>query len=258
MLEEKLTGGNFADSVTRIGMTVRKPATKATPAVHNFLRYLHLSGFEDCPQPFGLDEKGRQVLEFIPGTKVHESGRNIPIDLRRVGSLVRAFHGVSASYKPDNSDIWDPPSKADGEEVICHNDLAPWNLIVGAERWVFIDWDNAAPGTRLWDLAWTAISFPPVKLDQDLRSLAKAIRALGDGYGLDLSEYDSLIALMADRAQAASDRILDGVRNNDPVAMRLYADNHHNYWGPVSELVRQHSDELESLILNTGGSDGTK
>jgi hypothetical protein len=34
--------------------------------------------------------------------------------------------------------------------------------------WTFIDWDNAVPGTRLWDLAWATISFPPVAPSSDL------------------------------------------------------------------------------------------
>ena len=81
---------------------------------------------------------------------------------------------------------------------------------------MFIDWDNAAPGTRLWDLAWSAISFPPVEVDCDLALVGKAIRAIGNGYGLPISEYHPLIELMVERAQAASNHLLDGVRNKDP------------------------------------------
>ena len=86
--EEKLTGGNTADSVVRLGMTVRKPVTKATPTVHGFLDHLRLAGFDGCPQAFGVDQGGRQVLGFIPGTVVHKAGRNMPVDLHRVGMLI--------------------------------------------------------------------------------------------------------------------------------------------------------------------------
>ena len=100
--EEKLTGGNIADSVIRLGMTVRKPVTKATPTVHCFLDHLCLAGYDGCPQALGVDEQGRQVLEFIPGPVVHKAGHNIPIDLHRVGTLIRAFHDAAAplSHQP--------------------------------------------------------------------------------------------------------------------------------------------------------------
>jgi len=36
------------------------------------------------------------------------------------------------------------------------------------DRWVFIDWDwGLAPGSRLWDLAWTAQSFVPLAAGGD-------------------------------------------------------------------------------------------
>ena len=249
--DEKLTGGNIADSVVRLGMTVRKPATKATPTVHSFLHHLRLAGYDGCPQALGVDEQGRQVLEFIPGTVVHEAGRNIPTDLHRVGTLVRTFHDAAASFRPAADAVWDPFTSSGGHEIICHNDLAPWNLVLGAERMVFIDWDNAAPGTRLWDLAWTAISFPPVEVTRDLACIAQAIREIGNGYGLPLNEYHPLIERMADRAQVASDHLLDGIRKKDPVALRLHAEKHDQYWGPVADHIRRHSSQLESLILNS-------
>jgi thiamine kinase-like enzyme len=57
--------------------------------------------------------------------------------------LVRAVHDASAAYEPDSDSTWITPIPAPGAELICHNDLAPWNLLIG-DRWVFIDWDAAA------------------------------------------------------------------------------------------------------------------
>ena len=88
-----------------------------------------------------------------------------------------------------------------------------------------------------------------MEVGRDLALVAKAIRAIGDGYGLHLSDYAPLIELMADRARAASDHLLNRVRNHDPVALRLYAAKHDEYWGPVAENIRRHSSELRSLIL---------
>ena len=94
---EKLNGGHIADSVIRLGMTVRKPMTRATPTVHRFLDHLRIAGYDGCPQALGMDEQGQQVLEFIPGPVVHNAGHNLPVDLHRVGALIRAFHDAAVS-----------------------------------------------------------------------------------------------------------------------------------------------------------------
>ena len=63
-----LTGGNVAGQVVRVGDTVRKPVTSATPAVEALLRHLEAAGFAGAPRTLGRDERGRQVLEYIPFT----------------------------------------------------------------------------------------------------------------------------------------------------------------------------------------------
>ncbi|WP_308196833.1 phosphotransferase family protein [Arthrobacter bambusae] len=72
--------------------------------------------------------------------------------------MVRAIHDASESFVPPRDARWNVAISSPGEELICHNDLAPWNLIIG-DRWTFIDWDAAAPSTRLWDLAYAAQAF---------------------------------------------------------------------------------------------------
>jgi hypothetical protein len=67
--EEFLAGGNVAAQVLRIGVTVRKPVTPATPAVEALLAYLSEVGFDGAPRHHGRDEQGRQVLEYVPGLK---------------------------------------------------------------------------------------------------------------------------------------------------------------------------------------------
>ncbi|MGY0056330.1 phosphotransferase [Streptomyces sp. LZ34] len=49
---------------------------------------------------------------------------------------------------------------AEGSDIIAHQDLAPWNLVVGDEdQWAFIDWDTAGPGSRLRDVAYAMHDF---------------------------------------------------------------------------------------------------
>ncbi|MEU8136458.1 phosphotransferase family protein [Streptodolium elevatio] len=66
---------------------------------------------------------------------------------RRVARLVREFHDLTAGT-----------ALAGEHEVVCHNDLSPRNTVYrpvsGSRRPVaFIDWDLAAPGARIDDVA---------------------------------------------------------------------------------------------------------
>ncbi len=248
--EEKLIGGNVAASVVRLGATVRKPATAATPAVQALLAHLHAVGCKAAPRSFGLDERGRQVLEFIPGAMWDRKQNDTLADLRRVGVLIRTLHDSSASFTPPALAVWEPLSSPEGNAMICHNDLAPWNLVCGADRWVFIDWDNAGPGTRLWDLAWATLSFPPLEPGCDLLAAARAVVALVQGYGLEPSGYGELIRLMVVRARACASLLADGAQRGEQPWVRLYAEGHAGYWGPVSDYISRHGATLEAMMMS--------
>jgi Ser/Thr protein kinase RdoA (MazF antagonist) len=138
--EEKLVvGGNVADLIVRIGSAVRKLATVATPAVQALFANLHSVGFVGVPQGLGFDERGRRVLEFVPGAMWDRKHQNTLADLRRVGVLIRSLHDATDSFTPPVFAEWDALSVPDGYDIICHNDLALWNLVCGADRWAFID-----------------------------------------------------------------------------------------------------------------------
>src|SRR4029079_18666368 len=113
----------------------------------------------------GVDERGREVLEFVPGA-VPWPERFDLLDpdhqLHRVARLVRDFHDAVSDFAPPPDARWQVLIPADGNEIVAHHDLAPWNLVVDDARWAFIDWDCAAPGTRLWDLAYAVHGFVPL------------------------------------------------------------------------------------------------
>lgn len=133
--ELHLAGGNASGAVVRVGSTVRKPWTESSKSVHAFMEAVRAQGV-DVPAPLGRDEHGRQVIEFVPGQLAMHTNLTLA-ELRRVGAIVRAIHDASADFVPARDAVWDTAIPAPGAEMVCHNDLAPWNLIVG-ERWVFI------------------------------------------------------------------------------------------------------------------------
>src|SRR3954454_22310772 len=66
MSEISLDGGyTNAGLVVRVGDTVRRPSS--SPATHALLRHLEAVGFDGAPRLLGVDERGREVLSFVPG-----------------------------------------------------------------------------------------------------------------------------------------------------------------------------------------------
>ena len=143
-----LTGGNVAAEVVRVGRTVRKPATPATPAVAALLQHLTAAGFHGSPQHLGLDDTGRQILEYIPG-KLADQLRPFDLtELHRLGQMVRHLHDAAETFQSPPDARWQVVIPPDQDQLVCHSDLAPWNLVRAGNRWVFIDWDGAGPGSR--------------------------------------------------------------------------------------------------------------
>ena len=168
MREVPLSGGNVTAGVVRIGDTVRRPAGAWTPAVHALLEHLERKGFSGAPRALGLDEQGREMLSFAEGATAWpwEAFRQLANDvgLLRVAELINGYHAAVADFELPADAAWSPIAPRRGAaDALCHNDLAPWNLIVGpGGELTFIDWDLAAPGERLSDLAYAARAFVPL------------------------------------------------------------------------------------------------
>ena len=85
-------------------------------------------------------------------------------------------------------------------EVICHNDFAPYNMVFRQQRLVgIIDFDRAAPGPRLWGLAFLAYHLVPLSEGgMSERMRAERLRLLLEAFGTDAQPSD-LIAVAAER-----------------------------------------------------------
>ncbi|WP_150460142.1 phosphotransferase [Nesterenkonia ebinurensis] len=235
-----LTGGNASGCVVQIGSTVRKPWTAGTTSVHSFISAVGGAGV-DVPAVLGRDDQGRQIIEFIPGRLAMETDPLAPSELARVGTLVRAIHDASAAFRPPDRSQWEPVIPAPGEELICHNDLAPWNLIIG-DRWVFIDWDGAGPSTRLWDLAYAAQTFTLNDPDQRADEAALNLVAFVDGYGARAELRRKLPRTMHQRAYAMYELLSSSVDSGREPWKSMYAQGHGAHWQAVSEYVKRHHE----------------
>jgi Ser/Thr protein kinase RdoA (MazF antagonist) len=237
--EELLTGGNVA-VVVRSGDTVRKPWTAATPAVHAFMRHLRAKGVPGVPKVLGRDEQGRQVLEFVPGVEGQQLPPMTVAELRRLGGMVRVLHDASADFVPSPGAVWEVAIPPDGADLVCHQDLAPWNLIRDGDTWTFIDWDASAPGTRLWDLAYVVQTFTPLVAGGDPAGDAPRVRAVVEGYGLDEAGRAALPELLVARTRAMYDLLEQGSRTGALPWARLWAEGHGVHWGGAADYVAAH------------------
>ncbi|GAB3650178.1 phosphotransferase [Glycomyces tarimensis] len=210
-----LSGGNM-DPVVRIGETVRRVSGEWTPAVHELLRHCEAAGIAEAPRPLGTDGEGREILTYIEGETLEQASPEIrwaPSMLREAGALLRRLHDagepLAARSRAWRSEPHDPV------EVLCHNDVAPYNLIVRDGRLVgVIDFDMASPGPRLWDFAYLAyrlvpyaedaVGFEPARYgvrEERLRELTEAY-----GAGFDPSEVRLAIARRLDDLASFTER----------------------------------------------------
>lgn len=193
--EAPLEGGGLT-GVVRVGDTVRRTAGPWTPAVHALLQHLEVAGFAGSPRSLGTDPQGREVLTWVEGDQFPWYADD---DLATFGGLVRELHDVTHGFAAPPGAAWQQMVGAPEGPVICHNDLSADNVIRTAAGLVLVDWDLAAPGPRLWDVAWAAYRWVPLyddatcaRLEIPVPDRSARLRVLADAYGLDAADRAAL------------------------------------------------------------------
>ena len=252
--ETPLGGGNMSSGVVRSGDTVRRPAGPWTPAVHALLAHLHDVGFRGAPRPLGIDERGREVLTFIPGTPAWPDQFHLLDDdaqFRRAVRLIRDFHDAVSGFTPPPDARWQALTPADGDEIIAHHDLAPWNLVIGSRQWAFIDWDTAAPGTRLWDLAYAMHGFAPLSANPAYQraDAGRRLRLIADTYGLTEQQRQDIIPLLGRRTQAMHTFLAEQAAQGTQPWTRLWKEGHGDTWQADISYITQRADHWRHALL---------
>jgi hypothetical protein len=234
--EVELAGG-FANTVVRRGdVVLRKPGERAE-FVHELLRLL--DGWEGAPRFLGVED-GRERLSFIDGYVAWEEPRKPAATsegaLRSVGALVREFHDLTAGT-----------ALAGDHEVVCHNDLSPKNTVYtddGTRAIAFIDWDIAAPGERIDDLAFICWQYAELG---DVARVVPQWKALLAGYGP--TDTSQLIPTILGWQTRAADGIDAEANAGDPAMQHLQDLGVPDSIRSLHDWVRDHSGEL----TNPGG-----
>jgi Ser/Thr protein kinase RdoA (MazF antagonist) len=203
--EIPLTGGDVTEGIVRVADTVRRPIRPHTPAVHGLLRHLERMGFDGAPRVLGIDDRGREILSWLPG---ETPGRPLPDyaateqTLAALALLLRRLHDAASSYHPQPDARWDTQTANvdDAPELIGHCDVTPENVVFRDGRPAgLIDFDLARPTTRLFDVVTTLRHWAPIADPADRDSVLHDV-AVGPrlalfcaAYGLDPARRRALL-----------------------------------------------------------------
>lgn len=186
-----LRGGRDTAGVVRMGDTVRRPAKPSSPFVRDLLLHLENKGCVCVPRHLGQDRWARDVLRFIPGWVPAKFQYFEDAQVIAAAGLLRSFHEGTRGT-----------AIAGGHETVCHHDPGPNNTVFQNNVPVaFIDFDFAAPGAVIDDLAYMAwtwcVSSKPDR--GPVERQAAQVRLLTDAYGLDRRGRAELVPAMLRR-----------------------------------------------------------
>lgn len=204
--EERLFGGTDSDAV-RVGNTVRRRPPENAQFVADLLRFFAHFRWPGAPRFIGVDDDGRQILDYVEGYVAWERTQPPAVhsraSLARTAVLLRQLHDLTAGS-------W----LAAGGEVVCHRDLAPANTVyrdggAGLRPVVFLDWDNAGPGSRLEDLAQLCWRFADLGPHRSIGGAAQLVRTVAAAYRLDKPER------LVDALLDYQDQVDEALNNDD-------------------------------------------
>lgn len=263
---EALVGGMAnAGAVFRRGALVERPASRNAHALHAHLLALKEHGFDAAPTPVGLTADGREQLTFIPGDVALPPFPPWVLTttaLESVGTLLRRLHEVSVTIAVDADVEWPQDlSDPEGGTMVCHNDVCPENVVFRDGRAAaLIDFDLAAPGRPLWDVAMTARYWVPMLDPVSAAAVYPAgldaparLRTLADGYGLSPGERAELPGVIEQATEICRAFVARRVADGDPVYLQALADRGGwERWDRLQAWLTDHRETFTVALLDSG------
>jgi hypothetical protein len=192
--EIPLGGGALTDGVVRLGDTVRRPSTAAASRVRDVLLHLERAEFDAAPRWLGVDDQNREILSWIEGDTFTERGRMHPYIGDPPNPVIFSDEQIMASMRllRRYHDCFE-------DEMICHGDFGPWNLVWRERLPVgIIDFDNVYVGDPADDVAYAlrtfvSYGFAPLEPGEVVRRTEIALNAYGRNFDVPAileREYD--------------------------------------------------------------------
>ncbi|PAE24917.1 MULTISPECIES: aminoglycoside phosphotransferase family protein [Bacillaceae] len=256
--EELLTGGNVS-RVYRSRDTVLRELKPDSPRIHRLLKHLESKGFSYAPKFLGMDDKSREILSYIEG----EAG-NYPLKeymwsndvLKEIAKMLRHYHDAVSDFPI--SDEWKPlDNTPDNQEVVCHNDFAIYNIIFNHEKPTgIIDFDLAAPGPRLWDIAYALYTCVPLSRHYhteageavhynpslDASRIRQRVKLFFESYGMAEMEED-YVKMVLLRLEGLCQYMKRKAGEGDAAFQKMLDEGHYEHYQEDIEFIRQHGKE---------------
>ncbi|HEV2451966.1 MAG TPA: hypothetical protein VGS62_08560 [Streptosporangiaceae bacterium] len=123
---------------------------------------------------------------------------------------------------------------------------------VRGPRWAFIDWDLAAPGSRLWDVAYALHGFVPLSATPRYQhgNPARRMRLFAGAYGLDQAQRRELLPLLARRTQAMHDFLAGQAATGAWPWARLWQHGHGRAWQADTSYITGREDTWHHALLD--------
>ncbi|MFI2467276.1 phosphotransferase [Streptomyces globisporus] len=254
---EVLSGGLVnSGAVLRHGDTVERPAPPHVALLHPHLRALRGRGFGGVPLPLGASGH-RERLSYVPGEVAvtpYPEWAWTDDSLRSVSVLLRRMHEAAAGVPFDRaagwpSDLADPKGATAPGALVCHNDACLENVVFRDGRAAaLIDFDLAAPGRPVWDVAMAARYWAPMRGRPGLDP-AHRLRVLADGYGLGRADRSALPRVIEQATAVCRAFVERRVERGDAAYTAAYERSGRTAWDRHQTWLAAHRPALTAALL---------
>ena len=233
-VEENLVGGVAnAGEVVRSGAFVLRPTNPYSATIHRFLKALRKTGFQGASLPVEIGDDCRERLMYIEG--------DVPVPpfpawaqsdkaLASITRLISSFHEASRKVAIPRGSWSEEMADPEGGPIICHNDICLENVVFrDGEAVAFLDFDFAAPGRPIYDLAALALMCVPIDDDRSaerrgwvLVDRPTRLRLVADIYGLRDSGRGQVLDHLDRSMQRGGEFVQRRVEAGDPNFIRIF------------------------------------
>jgi Ser/Thr protein kinase RdoA (MazF antagonist) len=171
---------------------------------------------------------------------------------------LRAFHDAVEGFSlAGNGSSWSTElADPSGTGLVCHNDVCPENVVFRAgEAVALLDFDFAAPGRRVWDVAATLSMWAPLHAPQWRRGFPTSldpvarVALFADAYGLGDRERAEFLPLLRRRQQMGRSFVRSRIRHGDQSFEQMVAEfGGEERWDAADRWLDAEAAQIEARL----------